>query len=72
MVDHHYSVACRVDVELDSGRPELDSALEGGDRVLGMDLVRSAMGDGFWWLTAGACGQAFLSVVAFWAMSAKL
>jgi hypothetical protein len=65
-------VASRVHVELDAIRPELDRALEGGDRILGMSLVCPAVGDTLGRIAALTSGQAFLSVVALYAMSAKL
>ena len=70
VVHYDYPVACRVHIELDSIGSELDGPLERGDRILGMALVRPAVGDALRGITA-ACGQAFLSVVAFCSMSAK-
>lgn len=65
-------VASRVHVELDAVRPELDRSLEARYRILGMSLVRPAVGDTLGRLAASACGQVFLSVVALYSMSAKL
>ena len=72
MVNHHGPVPGGVDVELDAVRSQLNGPLECGERILGMRLVRAAMGNSFGWIAAWACGQAFLGVVAFCWMSAKL
>jgi len=71
VMDHDDPVAGRMNIQLDSVGPELDGPLERGNRVLGMSLVRPAVGDALGRIAA-SCGQAFLSVVALCAMSAKL
>ena len=71
VVNYDYAIASRVDIELNTFRPELDGALKRPDRVLGMSLVRAPVGDALGWVAAAACGQAFLSVVALSLMSAK-
>lgn len=45
VMNYHHSVAGRVDIELDGFGAELDSPFEGGDRVLGQFIVRSAVRD---------------------------
>lgn len=65
-------VASRVHVELDPVRPELDRSLEARYRILGMSLVRPAVRDPLGRIAALTSGQAFLSVVALYSMSAKL
>jgi len=71
VMNNDYPVAGRVDVELNAFRTELDGALERGERVLGMSLVCSSVGDPLWRIAARTYGQAFLSVVALCSMSAK-
>ena len=71
VVNDYHAVTCRMHIELDSVGSELDCALERGDRILGMTLVGASVGDALRWVAAAACGQAFLSVVAFCSMSAK-
>jgi hypothetical protein len=61
-----------VDVELDAVRTQLDGPLECRERILGMRLVRAAVGDSFGRIATWAYGQAFLGVVALCWMSAKL
>jgi hypothetical protein len=61
-----------VHVELDAIGSELDGALERRDRILGVGLVRPTVGDALGRIAALSCGQAFLSVVALYSMSAKL
>jgi hypothetical protein len=72
VVDDDNSVVRRVHIELDGVGAELDGALEGGERVLGMRLVRSPVGYPFGRVSAPAKGQAFLGVVGLCWMSAKL
>ena len=72
VVNHHDTVAGRVDVELYGVGTQLDGALKCGDRVLRMGLMRASMGDQLGGIAAWTCGQAFLSVVALCSMSAKL
>jgi hypothetical protein len=64
VVNDDNPVACRMHVELYSIGSELDCALEGRKRVLGMGLVSSPMRDPLGRLVLLACGQAFLGVVA--------
>jgi hypothetical protein len=71
MVNHDHAIARGVHVELNALGAELDGALERGDRILGMSLVCSAVGDPLRRLAALTCGQAFLSVIALCSMSAK-
>jgi hypothetical protein len=70
-MNHHYSVARRVHIELNAIGSELDGALKRGERVLGMSLVCAPVGDPFGRIAAWAYGQVFLSVVALCSMSAK-
>jgi hypothetical protein len=72
VVNHDDPVARRVHVQLDAVGSELDGALERWNGVLGMSLVRPTVGDALGRIAASACGQAFLSVVALYSMSAKL
>jgi hypothetical protein len=72
VVNHHDTVAGRVDVELYGVGTQLDGALKCGDRVLRMGLMRASMGDQLGGIAAWRCGQTFLSVVALCSMSAKL
>jgi hypothetical protein len=72
VVNDDNAVASRVHVQLYSISSKLDGALECGKRVLGMRLVRPAVSDPLWRVAACTCGQAFLPVVAFCSMSAKL
>jgi hypothetical protein len=61
-----------VHVQLYSIGPELDGALERGERVLGMRLVGPPVSNPLGRVVASTCGQAFLPVVALCSMSAKL
>jgi hypothetical protein len=61
-----------VNVQLDSIGTELDGALERGERILGVGLVRPPVRDPLGRVVAGTCGQVFLRVVALCWMSAKL
>lgn len=72
MVNHDDPVPRRVHVQLDPIGSKLDGALECGERVLGVALVRPAVGDPLRRAEAWTCGQVFLQVVALWSMSAKL
>ena len=45
VMNYHHSVAGRVDIELDAFGAELDSLLEGGDRVFRQVFVRAAVRD---------------------------
>ena len=54
----------RVHVQLYSVGPELDGALEGRKRVLGMALVRTPVSDAFGRVLPSTCSQVFLQVVA--------
>ncbi len=72
VVNHYHAVPRRVYVELYSVRSKLDSALERGERVLGVRLVRPPVRDPFGRVTVSACGQTFLPIVALSSMSAKL
>jgi hypothetical protein len=51
-------------IELYSIGSQLNCALEGRKRVLGMRLVRPSVRDPLGRLVVSACGQAFLRVVA--------
>jgi hypothetical protein len=64
VVNDDNPVACRMHVQLYSIGSELDRALEGRKRVLGMGLVSSPVRDPLGWRALLACGQAFLGVVA--------
>ncbi len=70
VMNHDYSVARRVHIELNAIGAELDGALKRGERILGMSLVCPSVGDPFWRIAAWAYGQAFLWVVALCSMSA--
>jgi hypothetical protein len=72
MVDNYDPIASRVHVELDTVGPQLNGSLERCNGVLGMALVRPTVGDALRWSAVSVCGQAFLSVVALYSMSAKL
>ena len=72
VVNDDNPVPRRVHVQLDSIGSKLDGALECGERVLGMGLVRAPVGDPLGRVAAWTCGQVFLGVVALWSMSAKL
>jgi len=72
VVNHDDPVAGGVDVELYGVGTQLDGTLKCGDRILRMGLMRASMGDQLGGIAAWTCGQAFLSVVALWSMSAKL
>ena len=71
VVNHDNPIVRRVHVQLDTIGSKLDGAVERGERVLGMALVGSAVGDPLR-RVAWTCGQVFLRVVALWSMSAKL
>ena len=71
VVNDYHAVTCRMHIELDSVGAELDRALESSDRILGMTLVGTPVGDALRGVTAAAWGQVALSVVAFCSMSAK-
>jgi hypothetical protein len=72
VVDDDDPVPCRVHVQLDPIGSELDGALECGERILGVGLVRPPVGDPLGRVVAWTCGQVFLRVVALCWMSAKL
>jgi hypothetical protein len=72
VVNDDNPIASRMHVQLYSIGPKFDSALECGERVLGMSLVRPSVSDPLGRVAASTCGQAFLPVVAFCSMSAKL
>jgi hypothetical protein len=61
-----------VHIQLYSIGPELDRALERGNGVLWMGLVRPPVRDPLGRVVASACAQAFLPVLALCSMSAKL
>lgn len=64
VVDDDNPVTRRVHVQLDPIGSELDRALEGRERVLGMGLVRPPVSDALRDVQASTCSQAFLQVVA--------
>jgi hypothetical protein len=64
MVDDDNSVTRGVHVQLDSIGTELDRALEGRERVLGMGLVRPPVSDALRGVQASTWSQTFLRVVA--------
>ncbi len=70
VVYYYNTVTSRVHIELYSVGSELDGALERGQRILGMTLVRAPMRDALGGIAA-AWGQVALWVVAFCSMSAK-
>ena len=64
VMDHQRPVSCRVNVELDGVRPQLDRAQKRRDRILGKSLMRPAVGDLLGGLSA-RWPQVSLWVVAF-------
>ena len=64
VVNHDNPVMGRVHIQLNSIGSELDGALEGSERVLGMGLVRAPVSDALRRVQAATCSQAFLQVVA--------
>lgn len=64
VVNDDNTVVGRVHVELDGIGSQLNGSLEGGERVLGMRLVRSPVGDSLRRIPVSTWGQAFLAVVA--------
>ena len=64
VVNHDNPVTGRVHVQLYSIGSELDGAIEGSERVLGMGLVRAPVSDALRRVQAATCSQAFLQVVA--------
>ena len=64
VVNDDNPVPRRVHIQLYAIGSQLDGALECGERVLGMGLVRTPVGDPLGGVVASTCGQVFLQVVA--------
>jgi hypothetical protein len=64
MVNHDNPIERRVHVQLNTIGSELDRAVECGERVLGMALVRPTVGDPLRRAEAWTRGQVFLLLVA--------
>jgi hypothetical protein len=47
VMDDNYSIACRVDIELDSVCPCVQCRFEGQKRILGVSVANATVGDYF-------------------------
>ena len=57
VVNYHDPVPSSVHIELDAICTELDRADKSSDRVFGMRLVRTPVGDSLGGIAASGCGQ---------------